>query len=443
MPREWRFDIVMGDFISLLNPKWRGQALVAALMFAGAALAAGQTETILHVFQGQAGNDGYYPESYSVVLDAAGNVYGTTGYGGGGNCTFGPYTGCGMIYQLTPPAQSGGAWTENIVWQFQGGTDGAIPGGLLVHGGKLYGAAGTGGTGACSGGCGYLFELTPPATVGGLWTKTPLYDFPTADSECGITAFDADGNYYGVGPSKNGNGSVCKIAPPRDGGVWTEHTLYVFKGVPRGESIGDGSGPLGATFDSSGNLWGATLYGGYCQRFEGGSCFGTIFFLTPPSAPGGAWTESVGYRFTNADENPNSSVVIDKTGALYGTTYIETYRFFGGDLKVISSFSDVPPGGYSPTAGVILDSAGNVYGTTGAGGQYGYGTVYKLTAPTYLQTTLHSFAAGTDGWNPEGPLTLGPGGVLYGTTQIGGNQGCNVFGAEGGTGCGTVFEIVR
>lgn len=429
----------MGNSASLLDSKWRRRALAAALMLAGAAMAAGQTETVLHVFQG--GSDGYYPESYPVVLDGAGNVYGTTTYGGGGNCTFNVYTGCGMIYQLTPPAQAGGAWTENIIWQFQGGTDGAIPGGLLLRNGKLYGGAGTGGSGACTGGCGYLFELTPPATAGGSWTKTPVYDFATADSECGITAFDADGNYYGVGPSKNGNGSICKLTPPRTkDGSWTERTLYIFKGVAPGESIGDGAGPLNVTFDSQGNLWGATFYGGYCQRFEGGSCFGTIFFLTPPSEPGGDWTESVGYRFSNDDENPNSGVVIDKTGALYGTTYTETYRFFGGALKRISSFSDVPPGGYSPTAGVILDGAGNVYGTTGAGGQYGDGTVYKLTAPTYSQTTLHSFAGGTDGWNPEGPLTLGPHGELFGTTQIGGNQGCEL--GFGGIGCGTVFRIV-
>jgi uncharacterized repeat protein (TIGR03803 family) len=428
----------MGDLISLGIPNWRRQVLVTALTLASAALAAGQTESILHVFQ--AGNDGYFPESYPVVLDRAGNVYGTTSYGGGGNCTFNVYTGCGMIYQLTPPSQSGGAWTGNIIWQFQGGADGAIPGGLLLRKGKLYGGAGTGGSGNCSGGCGYLFELTPPAAAGGSWTKTPLYDFPSLEKECGITAYDSDGTYYGVGPSKNGNGSVCQLTPPRViGGSWTERTLYVFKGVARGESFGDGSGPIGVTVDSQGNLWGTTFYGGYCQRFQGGGCFGAIFLLTPPAAPGGDWTEGVAYRFSNRDENPVSGVVVDKTGPLYGVTLGETYKFFGGVYTVISSFSDSPPDGYAPTGGVVLDSAGNVYGTTAAGGQFGKGTVYKLTAPTYSQITLHSFAGGTDGWNPEGPLTLGPNGDLFGTTQIGGNQGCQL--GFGGTGCGTVFEV--
>ena len=362
-------------------------------------------------------------------------------YGGGGNCTFGFYTGCGMIYQLTPNP-SGGAWTENILWQFQGGVDGGLPGALMLRNSKLYGVASIGGGGDCATGCGYIFELAPPTTTGGPWTKTALYDFPTVDALCGLTAFDAAGNYYGVAGSANGNGSVCEMTPPATAGAsWTERILYVFKGVAPGESLGDGSGPLGVTRDSLGNLWGATVYGGYCQQYQGGSCFGALFVLRPPATPAGDWTESVVYRFRNDDENPSSGVVLDKNGALYGITYVEAYKFFDGALTVIGSFSDIPPNGYSPTGGVILDRAGNVYGTTGAGGQFGKGTVYELTAPTYARTTLHSFAAGGDGWNPIAPLTFGPHGKLFGTTQIGGNQGCLQF-ESGGAGCGTVFEVI-
>lgn len=172
----------------------------------------------------QNGKDGYYLETYPLVLDSIGNVYGTTTYGGGGN----------------------------------------------------------------------LFELTPPTTPGGLWTKTSLYDFPTADSECGITTFDSNGNCYCVGPSMNGNDAVSEISPPgTNGGSWTERTLYVFKGVPRGQSFGDGSGPINVTSDACGNLWGVTSDGGYCQRFEGGSCFGALFVLTPPAASNGAWMENL------------------------------------------------------------------------------------------------------------------------------------------------------
>jgi uncharacterized repeat protein (TIGR03803 family) len=193
------------------------------------------------------------------------------------------------------------------------------------------------------------------------------------------------------------------------------------------------------TFDREGNLWGATASGGYCQQFEGGSCFGTLFLLKPPSTPAGTWTESVLHRFSNGDQNPTSGVVIDKSGALYGITYVETYKFSGGALTVIATFSDCPGCGYAPTGGVVLDNAGNVYGVTAAGGQFGYGTVYKLALPNYSQVLLHSFAAGTDGWNPEGPLIIGPNGTLYGTTQDGGNQGCQL--GFGSVGCGIIFEV--
>jgi hypothetical protein len=205
---------------------------------------------------------------------------------------------------------------------------------------------------------------------------------------------------------------------------------------------------LGVTFDSHGNLWGATASGGYCQRFQGGSCFGTLFELMPPAEAGNAWSETVVHRFSNLDQNPGSGVVFDQAGALYGITYVEVYRFMSGALTVIGTFDDNVPHAYAPTGGVVVDASGNVFGVSAAGGQFGDGTVYKLTPPAggnnpWPQTILHSFAGGSDGWNPEGPLTLAPNGALYGTTQIGGNQGCNLFGPEGGTGCGIVFEIVQ
>jgi hypothetical protein len=68
----------------------------------------------------------------------ADNLYGTARNGGGGPCLVGSFAGCGMIYQLSRPAEPGGAWTENVIWRFQSGTDGGDPGGLVVAEGKFF-----------------------------------------------------------------------------------------------------------------------------------------------------------------------------------------------------------------------------------------------------------------------------------------------------------------
>ncbi len=417
--------------------------LLAFASIASATSALSQTENILYTFTSEA--DGYSIGGSALVLDKAGNLYGTTTNGGVNNCaSF--YTGCGTIYQLQRPAQSSGQWAKHTIWQFQGGVDGGLPSGLIVKDGRLIGQAGIGGNGTCSGGCGYLFVLTPPAAPGGVWTKTVLYDVPDAAAECGIYSFDAAGNYFGVGPSTNGNGSICELSPPSEtAGSWTVTTLYTFKGNAPGQAFGDGTGPLGVAFDKQGNLWGATYYGGYCQLYEGGSCFGTLFRLSPPAQQGGPWVETLLYRFGPGDQNPDSNVVLDKYGAVYGTTLTEVYQF-GRMMTVLDSFPDTNGNARAPTGGIVLDKAGNLYGATAAGGQFDDGTVYELTRPAigygpWSQTILHSFAGGSDGFNPEAPITLGPNGVVYGTTQNGGNDAaCNMGGEN--VGCGVVFQVI-
>ena len=118
-------------------------------------------ETVRYIFRGfnQGGTDGSLPAG-GLVMDSSGNLYGTTAYGGTGNCVLlGTKVGCGTVYELSPPQQQGGAWTETILYSFQGGNDGYFPWGNLVFDkkGNLYGT--TIGGGAYGGGT--AFEITP------------------------------------------------------------------------------------------------------------------------------------------------------------------------------------------------------------------------------------------------------------------------------------------
>ena len=153
--------------------------------------AGGWTEKVLHSFS-WIGTDGFWPYA-GLIIDAAGNLYGTTGAGGP--------SGWGMVFELTPTA--GGGWTEKMLHSFpyDNGTDGSQPvAGLIFDAvGNLYGTTEYGGTYSnCYGGCGTVFELTPAA--GGGWTETVLHSFNGTDGRepaAGLI-FDAAGNLYGT-----------------------------------------------------------------------------------------------------------------------------------------------------------------------------------------------------------------------------------------------------
>ncbi len=153
----------------------------------------------------------------------------------------------------------------------------------------------------------------------------------------------------------------------------TEAVLYRFKGGVYGS---DSYGAV--AMDATGNLYGTTYdggtYAGSCVNF---GC-GTVFKLAPGS---GGWEMSPVHRFTGAEDGSN------------------------------------------PQAGLFIDSAGNLYGTASAGGAYGHGTVFKLNQVSdggWKITVLHAFKGGSDGEQPEGPLTMDAEGNLYGTTVLGG-----------------------
>jgi uncharacterized repeat protein (TIGR03803 family) len=367
------------------------------------------TETVLYGFTG--GTDGANPNA-SLIADKNGALYSTTEYGGSGTCPINN-SGCGMVFKLTPPATGQTAWTETVLYSFQGfnGRSSRPESGLIFDAAEanLYGTTTQGG----SSGCGTVFKLTAPATGQSAWTETVLFSF-----QCGSDGFDlkasliADKNgalysttEYGgsstclfFGTINSGCGTVFKLTPPATGQTaWTETVLYSFQGNPS-----EGAFPIGGLIaDKNGALYGTTFGGGSSGGCSGNSC-GTVFKLTPPAAGQTAWTETVLHSFTGGSDGaePVAGLVADAQGALYSST-MEFYGnsgFFGTVFKVMPpatgqtawtetvlykfcSLSNCTDGKY-PTAGLIGGLDGAAYGTTTSGGSCGAsggcGTVFKL-----------------------------------------------------------------
>jgi uncharacterized repeat protein (TIGR03803 family) len=243
------------------------------------------TQIVLYRFSG---NDGANPYS-GVIFDNAGNLYGTTLYGGTGSC------GCGVVYKLTP---SGGGWTQTVIHNFAGGSDGKYPfGGLILdRAGNLYGTAIDGG----SAGDGVIYELSPS---NGGWTETIVHNFAGIDGSGPIAGLIADqsGNFYGVasGGGTTDGGTAFELSNP---GNWTYTLLYNFA---RGDY------PYGAlAFDSAGSLYGTT-------SGLGSNGYGTVFKLTPSN---GSWVGTDLHDFSGSDGAfPLGSVTLDASGNIYGT----------------------------------------------------------------------------------------------------------------------------
>lgn len=200
----------------------------------------------------------------------------------------------------------------------------------------------------------------------------------------------------------------------------------------------------------------------------------TIVFV----AAAGATTEKVIYEFQGGNDGyyPESALVADKAGNLYGTTYTgggySNCSPFGESCGVVFELSPKSGGGWTekvihafqgntdgglPANGVAIDSNGNLYGVTSLGGTPaggcfstgGCGKVYKLAPPkkkggTWKETTLYSFCSAsgcTDGAYPQSLVALDAAGNIYGTTNVGGlSGGCNTDGF-GGYGCGVVYKV--
>lgn len=274
------------------------------------------TETVIHIFT-NSGGDGANAVA-GVLIGKGGVLYGTTQSGG--------TSGDGTVFSLTPPASPGGRWTEEVLLTFAG-SNGANPmtGVVIGKDRVLYGTTQIGGNPNCSGGCGTVFSLTPPASQGP-WTQTVLHEFAGGSSGDGANPSSGvvigsgavlDGTTSGGGTS--GNGTVFSLMPPASaGGAWTETTLYSFAGSPS-----DGASPAGGVVIGKGEvLYGTTVNGGTVHPYCGIPGCGVAFALTPPASSGAAWEEVLLHDFTSgSDGEYPKGALIDKGGVLYGTTF--------------------------------------------------------------------------------------------------------------------------
>jgi uncharacterized repeat protein (TIGR03803 family) len=412
-------------------------------------VAAAGGQTVLYSFPGLGYPQGGYPQG-GVILDSASNLYGTTSYGGAG--------GTGVVFKLDTAGQ------ETVVYSFPGTADGGNPMAGLIRdsAGNLYGTTYQGGTA----GAGVVFKVSAAGH------ETVLYTF-TGGSDGGYpqggVIRDPAGNLYGttVGGGAAGAGTVFKVDAA--GG---ESVLYSFTGGA------DGGYPYASVVrDSAGNLYGTTVDGGTAgagvvfkldttgqetvlHNFtgypdDGGNPYAGVALdshgnLYGTTAFGGAEDDGVVYKVGSAGQenvilsftygpggcDPQSGVILDSAGNLYGTTsecgaagYGVVYKVArSGEEAVLYSFCSLTAcaDGTSPgAAGVIRDSSGNLYGTTGGGGTAGYGVVWEL-GTSGQETVLYSFTGGSDGGDPFAGVIRDSAGNLYGTTRDGGAKGAGV-----------------
>lgn len=186
------------------------------------------TYTVLHKFGGADKPDGGQPNG-NLILDQAGNLYGTAYSGGAFVCSIGPGP-CGLVFELLRPTQLGGSWEEKVLYDFSDVPDGSYPaaGVIFDNKGNLYGNTTSGGTGPCTDGegltigCGTAFELSPTSKGG--WTERVLYNFrPSEDSPGNPFVFGADGSLYGTAAY-----DVFRLIPPIDWWVMAASTaVYI------------------------------------------------------------------------------------------------------------------------------------------------------------------------------------------------------------------------
>jgi uncharacterized repeat protein (TIGR03803 family) len=399
----------------MANHKQRAAALLVAGLFVVITLASpavqAQSFNVLFDFSGSNGQDPLY-----LSVDAAGNFYGTTYLGG--------THGFGAVYKLS---RHGSGWSMAPLYNFSGQEDGADPWSGVVTGrdGSLYGTTEFGGRN----GAGVVYKLQPPPaackTAICYWTETVLYNFSgysDGSGPQGHLVFDQAGNLYGTTVYGGGAdlGTLWELTPSQ--GLTVIHT---FTGGPDGaEPVG------GVIFDQGGSLlYGVTTLGGTSnlgvayELSPAGSGWTETFLHTfaggsDGAHPSGLISDSEGnlYGFTGQGGGPN-----------YGTAY-ELQPVAGGFSYSILYVFQPHLGGEPGLANLPTLQGGNLYGAASAGGTNNDGAIFELTpaAGGWNFTPLHDFA-GSDGNQPAGSPVFDAAGNLYGVTLSGGTSNFGVI----------------
>lgn len=413
-------------------------SVLLMMMLALSAVANAATESLLYTFTE---TTNFWPQG-ALIEDATGNLYGTTRGGGA--------YGVGSVFELSPPAVSGGAWTLTTLYSFVPyGSGGYVPVSDLVRdqAGAFYGTTFSGGDATCN--CGVVYKLVPPVT-GGTWTESQLYAF-TGNSDgrlpaAATLALTTKGTLYGV-TVRGGtwDSGVIYQLTTKNGKTYTESVLYSFG------DLADASTPSGGILmDSAGNLYGVASQGG---AFGGGAVYRYV-----PASQTHAAQESLLFSFgasTTTGTAPNGNLVFDVGGNIYGVTntggstndYGVVYSLAPAKTTwtetILYTFSK--SSGVNPVGGLSWNHTNNnLYGTTSSlnGLTSGDGTVFKLVPPAvkggaWTESTLFEFSYSVTGGYPTGaPTRDSKTGTLYGTAYNGGVVGCDLF-------CGTIWSIAN
>jgi uncharacterized repeat protein (TIGR03803 family) len=324
----------------------------------------GYTEQVLYSFCSETNcADGQNPYFANLVFDSEGNIYGST-YNGGAN-------GLGVVFELSP---SGGGWTPTVLYSFAGSPDAANPiAGLIWDAsGNLYGTAYNGG----SNGDGAVWELSPSGS--GTWTETVVATLSEIDA--GLTINSA-GDIFGTT-----NTTVFELVPNGTGGYAAPKTIYTFPSTGARGLTPEGT----LVIDGSGNLYGTTRAGGKAGD-------GAAYKLT--LGTNGKYTESVLYSFGSNGITPYGGLVFDPSGNLYGATKFGGEDNDGVIYELVApKYTErvvLPLNGEdgSQPLNTLVYSGGYLYGTTSVGGANGNGAVLVVNpAASKTTTTLTSSA---------------------------------------------------